>query len=106
MIGRQVGGYPMHGEYKMPGGKLVVIDLALLDGRLADVQLSGDFFLEPDAALPAIDAALEGQLAANDDATLTAAIEATLPADTMMYGISVEAIVVALRRALHEGANA
>ncbi|MBN8922661.1 MAG: biotin--protein ligase [Rhodanobacter sp. 68-29] len=96
----------MHGEYKMPGGKLVVMDLALRDGRLADVRLSGDFFLEPDTALPAIDAALEGRPVASDDATLAAAIEAALPAGTMMYGISVEAILVALRRALHEGTHA
>ncbi|MBA2079121.1 biotin--protein ligase [Rhodanobacter sp. PCA2] len=96
----------MHGEYKMPGGKLVVMDLALRDGRLADVRLSGDFFLEPDTALPAIDAALEGRPVASDDATLAAAVEAALPAGTMMYGISVEAILVALRRALHEGAHA
>lgn len=96
----------MHGEYKMPGGKLVVIDLALRDGRLADVQLSGDFFLEPDTALPAINAALEGQSVAGDDAMLAAAIAAALPADTLMYGLSCEAIVVALRRALLEGASA
>ena len=51
----------MHGEYKMPGGKLVVVDLEVRDGRLAAVQVSGDFFLEPDSALGAINHALEGQ---------------------------------------------
>ena len=96
----------MHGEYKMPGGKLVVVDLALRDGRFAGVRLSGDFFLEPDAALPAINAALEGQPIDTDGATLVAAIDAALPAGTTMYGISSAAIVVALRRALHEGAPA
>lgn len=96
----------MHGEYKMPGGKLVVVDLALRDGRLVGVRLSGDFFLEPDAALPAINAVLEGQPIDADDATLVAAIDAALPAGTTMYGISSAAIVVALRRALHEGAPA
>lgn len=96
----------MHGEYKMPGGKLVVLDLALRDGRLYEVRLSGDFFLEPDAALAAIDAALEGRPAGTDDATLVAAINAALPAGTTMYGISSEAIVVALRRALGVGASA
>lgn len=93
----------MHGEYKMPGGKLVVMDLALQGGRLHDVRLSGDFFLEPDAALPAINAALEGRAVDATDAALVAAIDAALPAGTTMYGISSEAIVVALRRALHEG---
>ena len=93
----------MHGEYKMPGGKLVVVDLALREGRLAGVRLSGDFFLEPDAALPAINAALEGRPAGADDAALAAAIDAALPAGTAMYGISSEAVVVAVRRALQEG---
>ncbi|WP_077482887.1 biotin--protein ligase [Rhodanobacter sp. C06] len=96
----------MHGEYKMPGGKLVVVDLDLRDGRFAGVRLSGDFFLEPDAALPVINAALEGQPTGIDDATLVAAIDAALPAGTTMYGISSAAIVVTLRRALHEGAPA
>ncbi|MEW9571105.1 biotin--protein ligase [Rhodanobacter sp. Si-c] len=93
----------MHGEYKMPGGKLVVVDLALHDGRFAGVRLSGDFFLEPDAALPAINAALEGRPADAADSALVAAIDDALPTDTTMYGISSEAIVVALRRALQEG---
>ena len=93
----------MHGEYKMRGGKLVVVDLALHAGCLTDVRLSGDFFLEPDAALPAINAALEGRPIAGTDATLVAAIDAALPAGTTMYGISSAAIVVALRRALAEG---
>ena len=96
----------MHGEYKMPGGKLVVIDLALCGGRLADVRLSGDFFLEPDAALPAINAALEDRAVDASDTMLVAAIDAALPVGTTMYGISSEAIVVALRRALGDGAPA
>ena len=41
----------MHGEYKVPGGKLVVVDLEQRDGRIADFHLAGDFFLEPDDAL-------------------------------------------------------
>lgn len=90
----------MHGEYKMPGGKLVVIDLAVRDGRLADVQLSGDFFLEPDEALHAIDAALEGQPTSADEAALAATVHDALAPGVMMYGLSPEAIAVAVRRAL------
>ena len=90
----------MHGEYKMPGGKLVVIDLDVRDGRLAHVRLSGDFFLEPDSALRTIDAALEGQPADMDDAGLARRIRDALALDVMMYGISPEAIAVAVRRAL------
>lgn len=91
----------MHGEYKMPGGKLVVIDLEVSDGHLARVHLSGDFFLEPDSALQAINAALEGQRADAGEAALAGVVRGALPADVMMYGLSPEAIAVAVCRALH-----
>ena len=90
----------MHGEYKMPGGKLIVIDLELRNGRLARVRLSGDFFLEPDAALQAIDHALDGLPASADATVLAEAVRAALPVDTMMYGISPEAVAEAVRRAV------
>ena len=90
----------MHGEYKMPGGKLVVIDLEVRDGRLADVHLSGDFFLEPDHALDTINGALEGQAESTDEAALAEIIRIALADDVMMYGISPEAIAVTVHRAL------
>ena len=96
----------MHGEYKMPGGKLIVVDLAIRDGSLAQVQVSGDFFLEPDNALHAIDAALEGQDADADEHMLAAAIRAQLAPGVMMYGISPEAVAVAVRRAIDQGTAA
>ncbi len=96
----------MHGEYKMPGGKLVVIDLDVRDGRLADVQLSGDFFLEPDSALHTINAALESQPEQASETELTDAVLEALPPDVMMYGLSPQAIAVAVRRALHREAEA
>ncbi len=49
-----------HGEYKVPGGKLVVVDLEVTDGLLRGVRVAGDFFLEPDEALLDINRALEG----------------------------------------------
>ena len=48
----------MHGEYKVPGGKLVVVDLEEREGRIHGFHLAGDFFLEPDDALDDIDAAI------------------------------------------------
>lgn len=96
----------MHGEYKMPGGKLIVVDLAVREGCLAGVQVSGDFFLEPDDALHVIDAALEGQRADADEVALAGAIRAQLAPGVMMYGISPEAIAVAVRRAIDQGTDA
>jgi hypothetical protein len=96
----------MHGEYKMPGGKLVVADVDVRDGHLANVEISGDFFLEPDSALDSIDAALEGLPANSDEATMATAISAALGAEVSMYGVSPEAIAVAVWRALHQDAGA
>lgn len=90
----------MHGEYKMPGGKLVVVDLVVREGALRDVQVSGDFFLEPDSALATIDATLEGLPADADAPHLTNALTRALGTDVTMYGISPAAIVVAVQRAL------
>jgi len=90
----------MHGEYKVPGGKLVVVDLDVVDDRLRDVRVSGDFFLEPDEALEAINAAIEGVPAAAEAHDIAAAVQARLPEGTVMLGVSAEAIGVAVRRAL------
>lgn len=95
-----------HGEYKMPGGKLAVADVVIVDGRLAHVAVSGDFFLEPDSALDAINAALAGLQVNADVAMLAQAVQAGLPHDTRMYGVSAEAVATAVRRAIdsEEGA--
>ena len=91
----------MHGEYKVPGGKLVVVDLDVVDGRLSGVRLSGDFFLEPDDALPLIDAALTGLPADADAKVLAAAVQRALPDGAVLLGFSAEAIATAVRRAVH-----
>ncbi|GAA3388763.1 lipoyl protein ligase domain-containing protein [Streptomyces roseoviridis] len=90
----------MHGEYKVPGGKLVVVDLDVEDGVLRRVRVAGDFFLEPDEAIEAIDRALEGAPADTDAAGLAARIDRALPPGTEMFGLSTEGIGVAVRRAL------
>ena len=70
----------MHGEYKVPGGKLVVVDLDVVDNVITDFRLAGDFFLEPDDALEDINAAVNGLAADSDAATIAAAVRAALPA--------------------------
>ena len=94
-----------HGEYKVPGGKLVVVDLELSGGRGAAVQVSGDFFLEPAEARDAIDAAIIGLEADVGEAGLTSAVAAALGSETQMYGITPEGVAVAVRRALDEAAG-
>lgn len=95
----------MHGEYKIPGGKLVVVDLNQLDGRLSEVRVSGDFFIEPDSALDVIDMALDGLPANSTQQALTLAIEAALGKEVSLYGITAAGVATAVRRAI-DGARA
>jgi lipoate-protein ligase A len=90
----------MHGEYKTPGGKLVVVDLEVEGGRLARVQVSGDFFLEPEEALEAINGALEGLPQEAGEAEIAGRVRAALSPEVVMLGFSPQAIAVAVRRAL------
>ena len=95
----------MHGEYKMPGGKLVVVDLSVVACHLAQVHVSGDFFLEPDSALDAINAALHGLPADANEALIAAAVHVALGPDVRLFGITPEAVAITVRRAL-DGAPA
>ncbi|MCU1513457.1 MAG: lipoate--protein ligase [Microbacteriaceae bacterium] len=90
----------MHGEYKVPGGKLVVVDLDITNGTIENFRLAGDFFLEPDSALASIDAAVNGLPETSDAATIAAAIHAALPADATLLGFTPESVAVAIRRSL------
>lgn len=91
----------MHGEFKVPGGKLVVVDLDEVDGRIANFRLAGDFFLEPDEALGAIDAAVNGLPVETDARAIAAAVQAALPEGTTMLGFAPESVATAIRRALN-----
>ncbi|WP_119696492.1 lipoate--protein ligase family protein [Microbacterium halotolerans] len=90
----------MHGEFKVPGGKLVVVDLDVTDGRIADFHLAGDFFLEPDEALLEINAAVNGLSESADVAQIAGAVRAALPEDVQMLGFTPESVGTAVRRAL------
>ncbi len=90
----------MHGEYKVPGGKLVVVDLEQRDGRIADFHLSGDFFLEPDDALAAIVGAVNGMPVESDVPAIAAAIRGALPEGAALLGFTPESVATAVRRAM------
>ncbi|MGS0562592.1 lipoate--protein ligase family protein [Microbacterium aurugineum] len=90
----------MHGEYKVPGGKLVVVDLEIEDDRIARFHLAGDFFLEPDSALDDIDAAVNGMPAESDASAIAAAVRGALPDGAQLLGFTPEAVGTAVRRAL------
>jgi lipoate---protein ligase len=89
-----------HGEYKTPGGKLVVVDFEVADDRLAQVMVSGDFFLYPEEALEEIASALNGLPVNAQEGDIAGAVAAAVPAGTEMLGFSPEALEIAIRRGL------
>ena len=96
---------PLHGEYKVHGGKLVVVDARVADGLLTDVRVSGDFFLEPDEALESINHALNGLPASLPVEAFAEAVTAALPPDAVLFGFSAQAVAITVRRALAKASS-
>lgn len=86
------------GEYKVPGGKLVVARYRLADNRLAQLQLSGDFFLYPDECLELMTAALENSAWDEPDDIWLTRLKAALPPEATLLGVDPAGIVTAIRR--------
>jgi len=95
----------MHGEYKVPGGKLVVVDLEAAGGVITEARLAGDFFLEPDEALDAINAALRGIAVETDAAAIADRVRLALPEGTVLFGFSPDAVGIVVRRALTQATD-
>jgi lipoate---protein ligase len=90
----------VRGEYKVPGGKLVAADVAVEDGTLSTVRISGDFFLEPDDALESIDRALTGLPEDSSVAQMSALVAAAIGPDAHLIGFDPDAVAIAVRRAV------
>jgi len=90
----------VHGEYKTPGGKLVVVDFEVIDNRLAQVEVTGDFFIYPDESFGSLSRALEGADAGLDESALTDLVQRAIPEGTEVLGTSARGIAIAVQRAL------
>ena len=89
----------MHGEYKVPRGKLVVVDFDLIDDVIHNVRITGDFFLYPDDSLDALAGGLEGAPAGAGVETYRELVARAVPEGTEMVGFSPEGIAIAVVRA-------
>jgi lipoate---protein ligase len=92
------------GEFKTPGGKLIAVELDVLDGELRNVVVSGDFFLYPEEALPVLAGAIENSPATLDEAGFAARVRTALDSRAELVGSSPEALAVAVVRALRSRA--
>ena len=91
----------MRGVYKVPGGKLVAVEFGVVDGRLHEVVVTGDFFLYPEEALPLLAFAIEGAPSSGSRTELTRRIAAAIPRDVELVGATPEALAIAVERGLH-----
>lgn len=89
-----------HGEFKVPGGKLVVADLAADDGVITWASINGDFFLEPDEALADINEALVGLSTHTPNTAISEAVAEAVGPSAVMFGFDPDSVAVAVRRAL------
>src|ERR687898_2948070 len=90
----------LRGEYKTPGGKLIAVELDVVDGELRNVVVTGDFFLYPEEALPILSGALENSPVTLDEAGYAARVRTALDSAAELVGSSPEALAVAVVRAL------
>lgn len=99
----------MRGEYKVPGGKLVAVEIETQGGgtgdRISEAFVSGDFFLEPGEALEDINGALLGLGIESSVDDIATAIRQRLSDDVSMIGFSPEAVGIAVRRALGKASS-
>ena len=93
----------LHAEHKIPNGKLVVVDLVIVDDLLQKVSISGDFFMEPPETLDIINSKLQGIPANSDAKYIESIVDGILNEnDVLAYGINAVGIATVIQKALHE----
>ena len=80
--------------YKVPGGKLLKVDLGVRDGRIAELRITGDFFIHPEEAIEELEERLLGQRAEGKD--IEECINRLLETGVEMIGVSAADIVASI----------
>lgn len=97
-----------HFEVKVPGGKLVVVDVTTDDTTITGLQVSGDFFIDPDEAFLALGSAINGASIKDSAAELTRRFDAALAPfgeELEFHGFTTADIAQAVRRAVTGGTD-
>ena len=91
-----------HFELKVPGGKLVVVDVDTDADTITNVKISGDFFIEPDEAFFALSRALQGASTSDPATRLQAKMDAALAEfdHAELQGFKTSDVALAVRRAV------
>ncbi|WP_051033134.1 biotin--protein ligase [Candidatus Kinetoplastidibacterium stringomonadis] len=91
----------IHVGYKVPNGKLIEIDFEITeDKKFKNVQISGDFFLEPPEFLDIINNKLNGLPISSNELDIKYVIEKSIDENVEMFGFSPVDIAIAIKRAI------
>ena len=87
----------MRAEMKIPGGKLLQVDVTVKDGIIEDIHFYGDFFLHPEEKIEELENALTGRNLSEIDNIITSVL-----AEAEMAGISPDDFSGIIKLALGE----
>lgn len=88
------------GEYKVPGGKLVIVEFDVVDDRFTNLRITGDFFAFPEDALDVLAKSLQGLETTASAIDLQLCMNRAISADMELLGFGPIDVVAAIRRAL------
>ncbi|AWD32445.1 hypothetical protein CKSOR_00324 [Candidatus Kinetoplastibacterium sorsogonicusi] len=89
----------LHSKYKVPNGKLIIADIVIEDSLIKEIQISGDFFLEPPIVLEMINKALIGLSIQTNMQEIKTIINRAIPENTVFFGFSPESIAITILKA-------
>jgi lipoate---protein ligase len=86
-------------EEKIPGGKLVCVEVEAEGGKAARIRITGDFFLHPEDAISKLESALAGEPLSIGEAGAESKLVAAL-GNAQLIGVSCSDLARLFRRAV------
>ena len=89
----------MKAEEKIPGGKLVCVEVTASGGNVGSLRITGDFFLHPEDAIARLESALVGGPLTISEADAESKLASAL-GNAQLIGVSCQDIARLFRRAV------
>lgn len=89
----------MRCQEKVPGGKLVCVEVWAEGGTVSRAKITGDFFLHPEDGIDALESSLAGLSLSADEATVSSRLEKAL-GDSVLIGADCHDLARIFRKAV------
>lgn len=89
----------MKAEEKIPGGKLVCVEIEARDGRISSLRITGDFFLHPEEALAGLERSIIGKPASLSEREAESLLSASLHG-AVLIGVTCADLAKLVRKAI------